>query len=100
ARLPSQGPVPTRRSSDLFEAAHVGNAKRAEIEDRASAFRDYIGARAAFKDAGVDRDATARIVPLLDARELPRQFVNGVDAFLWRSEEHTSELQSRVELVC
>src|SRR5204862_304777 len=57
-----------------FEAAHVGNAKRAEIEDRASAFRDYIGARAAFKDAGVDRDATARIVPLLDARELPRQF--------------------------
>src|SRR2546430_17060243 len=28
-----------------FEAAHVGNAKRAEIEDRASAFRDYIGAR-------------------------------------------------------
>ena len=66
-----------------FEAAHVGNAKRAEIEDRASAFRDYIGARAAFKDAGVDRDATARIVPLLDARELPRQFVNGVDAFLW-----------------
>src|SRR6266567_1872418 len=67
-----------------FETAHVGTAKRAQIKNSASAFRNDIGARAPFDDAGVDGDAAAKIIPSFDARELPRQFVNGVDAFLWR----------------
>src|SRR6266704_3529131 len=67
-----------------FETAHVGTAKRAQIKNSASAFRNDIRARAPFDDAGVDGDAAAKIIPSFDARELPRQFVNGVDAFLWR----------------
>src|SRR5256884_9835863 len=65
-----------------FEAAHVGNTKRTQIEDSASFLRNYVGARTAFDDPGVDGDAAAKIVPFFNARELPCQFVNGVDAFL------------------
>src|SRR5260370_20374257 len=67
-----------------FETAHVGTAKRTQIEHSAGALGDDGDARAAFDDAGVAGDAAARIIPSFDARELPRQFVNGVDAFLWR----------------
>src|SRR6266446_5932685 len=67
-----------------FKVAHIGNAKRAEIENGASAFRNDVGARAPLNDAGVDGEAAAKIVPFFDAPELPRQFVNGVDAFLRR----------------
>ncbi len=68
----------------IFQAAHVGRVQRTQIENNSRAFRNDICARAAFDDACVDGDAAARIVPFFDARELPRQFVNGVDAFLWR----------------
>src|SRR5439155_8418091 len=66
-----------------FEVAHVGNTKRTQIEDSASAFRNYVGARTAFDDPGVDGDSAVKIIPFFNARDLPRQFVNGVDAFLW-----------------
>src|SRR5260370_14016846 len=67
-----------------FEVAHIGNAKRAQIENSSSAFRNDVGARAAFDDAGVDGEAAAKIIPFLDAPELPRQFVNGVESLLRR----------------
>src|SRR5947208_781357 len=79
-------PSPSLKSTQIaeanFEAAHVGNAKRTQIEDSSSAFRNYVGTRAAFDDPGVDGDAAAKIVPFFNARELPCQFVNGIDAFL------------------
>src|SRR6266446_9125195 len=65
-----------------LQVAHIGNAQRAQIENSACAFRNDVGARAAFNDAGVDGEAAAKIIPFFDAPELPRQFVNGVDAFL------------------
>lgn len=73
-----------KRVEATLQIVHVGNAKGAEIEDRAGAIRDDIGARAAFDDASVDGDAASKIVPFFDARELLRQFVNGVDPFLRR----------------
>src|SRR3989442_12267015 len=54
----------------------------AQIENSAGAFRNDVGASAAFNDAGVDGEAAAKIIPFFDAPELPRQFVNGVDPFL------------------
>jgi len=48
----------------------------------ARAFGNYVRACAAFDDAGVDGDAAAKIIPSFDARELARQFVDGVDTFL------------------
>src|SRR5260370_38531851 len=66
-----------------FETAHVGTARRTQIENSAGALGDDVDTRAAFDDAVVVADAEARIIPSFDARELPRQFVNGVDAFLW-----------------
>ncbi len=68
----------------VFEAAHVGDPERTEIKNNSRAIRDDIGARPAFDDARVDGDAEAMIVPFFDACKLPRQFVNGVDAFLRR----------------
>ncbi len=67
-----------------FEAAHVRNAQRAQIKNNSRAFGDDVGARAAFDDPCIDRDAMAEIIPFFDARELPCQFVDGVDPFLWR----------------
>src|SRR5437660_5951645 len=64
-----------------FEAVHVGNAKRTQIEDSARAFRNYVGTCAAFDDPGVDGDATAKIVPFFNARDLPRKLMDGIDAF-------------------
>jgi len=71
-----------KRMQAALQFAHVGNAEGAQVEDGASAFGDDVGARAAFHEAGVDGDAAAEIVPFFEARELLRQFVNGVDAFL------------------
>src|ERR1700694_3840659 len=65
-----------------FHGAHVGNPHGTKIKNSARAFRNYVRARAAFDDAGVDGDAAAKIIPPFDPCELPRQFVDGVDTFL------------------
>jgi len=72
----------TQSVQTAFHAAHVGNPHGTKIKNSARAFRNYVRARTAFDDAGVDGDAVAKIIPAFDARELPRQFVDGVDAFL------------------
>ena len=74
----------TKRVQFALEAAHVRNAERAKIEDGAGSFGDDIYASASFDDVGVYGDAAAQVVPLLNALELTRKFVNGVDAFLRR----------------
>jgi hypothetical protein len=73
----------TKRVEFTFEAAHVRDAERAEIEDGAGTFGDDVRTRSAFDNVGVDGHAASEIVPLLDARQLARKFVDGVDAFLW-----------------
>ncbi len=65
-----------------FQASHVRNPKGAQIEYGARVFRDDVCVRATLDDAGVDGDATAKIIPSFDACELPRQFVDGVYPFL------------------
>ena len=65
-----------------FEAAHVRDAERSEIEDGAGTLGDNVRPGSAFDNVGVNGHAAAEIVPLLDVRKLPRKFVDGVDAFL------------------
>src|SRR5882762_1816098 len=65
-----------------FQAAHIGKAQRAQVKSGAGAFGDYIGAGAAFDNAGIDGYAAAQVIPFFNACELLRQFVDGVDAFL------------------
>ena len=69
----------------MFQPSHVGDAQGAQIENRAGAIGDYVGARAALDEAGVDGDAPTQVVPPLNALELPGEFVDRIDAFL-RSE--------------
>src|SRR5689334_14341639 len=68
----------------FFKAVHIGNAESAQVESCAGGFGDDIEPSAASDDVCVDGDAAAQIVPLRDLRDLEREFVNGVDAFLWR----------------
>src|SRR6266581_595107 len=73
-----------QRVEAAFDAAYVGISQGPQIQKGASAFRNHVGAGAAFDDVGVDADAAAGVVPLFDARELRSQFVDGVDAFFRR----------------
>src|SRR5207249_6155348 len=78
---------PTRRSSDLFDSA--GNLFALDVKER---YEGTIlkfapdGSRSVFARSGLRQD----------------DFVNdaGPGSILRRSEEHTSELQSRFDLVC
>jgi hypothetical protein len=72
----------TQSTEFAFEASHVGDAERAEIEDGAGPLGDDVHTGSAFDDVGVDGHAAPEIVPLLDVHKLPRKFVDGVDAFL------------------
>src|ERR1700682_6102295 len=74
----------TQGVQTAFHAAHVVNPHGTKIKNSARVFRNYVRARAAFDDAGVDGDAAAKIIPSFDPCELARQFVDGVDTFLRR----------------
>src|SRR3712207_8146856 len=59
------------------------------------------GARAAAADAAASRAATARALqPPAEAAEAAARAAAGAEPSPLRSEEHTSELQSRQYLVC
>src|SRR5207249_8640819 len=58
-----------------------------------------IRSRIAYAAAHVVSDPHATCDPLSDAR-LDWDATLGYRRYLWRSEEHTSELQSRFDLVC
>jgi hypothetical protein len=72
----------TKSAEFSFKAVHVREAERAEIEDSTGTFGDDVYTGSAFDHVGVDGHAAAEIVPLLDVHKLPREFVDGVDAFL------------------
>ena len=66
----------------FFDPAHVPKGHRAEIESGASVLGDDVCARTAFDDVRVHADPSARIIPAFEARDLARQLVDGIDAFL------------------
>src|SRR5690606_41981583 len=92
--------LPTRRSSDL----NFGKirASYAEVGKDASPYLigNYYSTSTPFRGiAGVERDGTIGSETLKPERTKAYEF--GVDlGFFGRSEEHTSELQSRENLVC
>ena len=75
------GCVRFQRVELALDAVGVGGAGGAEIDYGAGAFGDYVGARAAFDDVDVGGGAALRIIPFCNARNLMREFVDGVDAF-------------------
>src|SRR2546430_9791496 len=50
------------------KTTHIGNTKRTQIEDSASALRNYVGARATFDDPAADGAAAANIFPFFTAQ--------------------------------
>src|SRR5690606_40617572 len=88
---------PTRRSSDLFEQPLIG-ALRADIELSEVRETDWIHQR------NQNRHLTLLTGPPADVEELFSAQIRIVHADQQprtkRSEEHTSELQSRENLVC
>src|SRR5579859_875888 len=68
----------------FFDGAHIGAAKRAEIDRGSRLFGDDVDARATFHDVSVHGYAAANVVPRKYFCQLQSQFVNGVDAFFRR----------------
>src|SRR5207249_6971070 len=91
---------PTRRSSDLWVLDGY-TLMFATLLLSAGALADRVGARRAFAGGlvvfGV-ASAACGLAPSLTALVLARFVQGGSAAVLMRSEEHTSELQSRFDL--
>src|SRR5699024_12548543 len=90
---------PTRRSSDLGGQGQTGTRTKQKTNQR-NGLLDQLGknvtddARAGLVDHVIGRDnEIKRVVETLNRR-------NKNNPVLIRSEEHTSELQSRFDLVC
>src|SRR5690606_42053057 len=81
--LPS---FPTRRSSDLSDVLAGSAAEKAGIE-RGDVIREVDGVRI---------NQSSDLPPMIGAKAPGSR----VKVTVWRSEEHTSELQSRENLVC
>src|SRR5690606_41617291 len=94
-QLPS---FPTRRSSDL-----LGPEPLATIKTLAEALPRFLETPARTRDwtrfIGTD-DARAYDIYLRSAQDVLGASSPGITRPVWRSEEHTSELQSRENLVC
>src|SRR5438105_7555382 len=87
---------PTRRSSDLLRAAARASIKFARFTQATSRINPTIPARTNKGRENWARRSLAKPVRKGDAS-------NPIERNVWRrkrSEEHTSELQSRVDLVC
>src|SRR5207247_11356925 len=93
-------PCPTRRSSDLPRRALTGltaEARRAGVSPKRNTT-----AQANTREKAITRQSAGRTSRARYAGGLIIPTMMGADhhAKTHRSEEHTSELQSRVELVC
>src|SRR5579885_3633535 len=71
-----------QRAQLPLDSAHVGDAECAQVDDGARAFGNHVRACSAFDHVRVHADAARQVVPPLDAGNLRREFVHGVDAFL------------------
>src|SRR5690606_41280752 len=90
--LPDLHSFPPRRSSDLVERLRRGGLRHRRRN------RDGLGGEVRAYD-DLERGERARVPELRGARGLDRLLEREPRA-LARSEEHTSELQSREKLVC
>src|SRR5207249_12309902 len=90
---PSPPSFPTRRSSDLINTIIVATAV-AVLSVLLSAFAAYAFSRFRF------RGRRMGMLALLLIQMFPQQGKHAHAASAERSEEHTSELQSRFDLVC
>src|SRR5207253_3942922 len=87
---------PTRRSSDLKNDAHAAAAENAKQLITGNRF-DIVGLNSRRRQTAIDRTA----IEPPDFRAVQRRRLRAVTQVrLRRSEEHTSELQSRGHLVC
>src|SRR5699024_12413472 len=90
---------PTRRSSDLFIATHTFKMFRMQSEirgEQTAVIDEYIGQQKvvqAFSHEDKSLDEFDEVNDRLEKCSLKAIFTS-------RSEEHTSELQSRFDLVC
>src|SRR5207249_9493762 len=93
-------PFPTRRSSDLLSSASFGSAQDgAAIVARVDDCRPRGHRGEVLSDLPAERLQRIDVGSLAAGKEAPRGRLvrRGYDE---RSEEHTSELQSRFDLVC
>src|SRR5207249_11378864 len=89
---------PTRRSSDL---AVIGRIPRERIVDIDISIFAEVKARFAVGHRLPGFREENEIISRCDRRvTMESQAVGRLAIHLWRSEEHTSELQSRFDLVC
>src|SRR5699024_12499235 len=98
--LPPPHSFPTRRSSDLQRSFH-------DLSYRMDLLHDRIGTTLAMDSNEILSPQLVEIWRLTseaqaDVGQLPLSLLpfNKTEEFLSRSEEHTSELQSRFDLVC
>src|SRR5690606_41395218 len=97
---PSVLSFPTRRSSDLKgDRVLTGARQHLELLGLAAADRTRVGLNRAELEAHAREDARVGVVHRPIAF-LERGFVHVEGVRILRSEEHTSELQSRENLVC
>src|SRR5690606_39660190 len=90
---------PTRRSSDLRSTGNNYSARGDELAARCMQARHPDLKREELLSVMKEILALAR-VPSSRLGAQARQFLEGVQFVAQRSEEHTSELQSRENLVC
>src|SRR5207247_10826115 len=93
--LPSLHSFPTRRSSDLLSLTRIFSNSFEIKEERIRNWR-LLGIVMSLEVGGqvLARELRSAIRPLIPSGR------SGDTLYPWRSEEHTSELQSRVDLVC
>src|SRR5207247_11198919 len=92
-------PLPTRRSSDLRDEGFGERGARFEELGEAPQ-RDLEDAALLARPDHVDVEAGERSRVVLGERLAERRAAAHAVEQVGRSEEHTSELQSRVDLVC
>src|SRR5690606_41991766 len=98
--LRSPHSFPTRRSSDLRKLHEAAPDLEVEGEMHADAALDPSIRERVFPHSLLSGAANLLVMPTLDAANIAFNIVKVAADGLSRSEEHTSELQSRENLVC
>src|SRR5207249_11397122 len=94
---PYRHPFPTRRSSDLKEA--TGKLNLQEVQIRIGSLMQLVQRAGEIAARGGTVKNHAKFIEET-AKAMQQDLDQGLNDVLERSEEHTSELQSRFDLVC
>src|SRR5207253_6012540 len=97
--LPHLPSFPTRRSSDLFTTFEGDNTILLQLVSKSllTGYRDHFGELGPLATAGF---VAGQVWETVVERSAGREILQRLTDDLVRSEEHTSELQSRGHLVC